>query len=328
MDVRMPTVSVVIPTHKRRERLPELLDALAGEEAAEIVVVVNASRDGSLELLEERACEDGRLRPAFVEEPGQTRALQAGVELANGEVVLMMDDDVLAEPGLVAGHARRHAERDNLVVVGYMPVARPPRRRRGEYPLDLYARAYERVCGEYEADPEAVLRGLWAGNVSMRRDDCLRVGLRADEGVFEGYGYHEDRDLGLRCAAAGLTGVFDRSLRARHLYEKTPEAFLRAATSSGTTRAAVHAQHGDRVGELPPDFFERGVPLPGRLLVRWARRRGLRAPIEALLRAAIDVAGRLRLFRVESHAGFLLGTIEQQRAARAGRAPLTEKDGV
>jgi len=315
-DASDPTVSLVIATHNRCERLPELLEAVLPEAAIEIIVVVNACRDGSLELLEERAKEECRLRPLFVGEPGQTRALQAGIERAEGEVILMLDDDVLPEPGLVEGHARHHAGSDEIVVVvGYMPVSRPSKRRRGEFPLDLYDRDYERTCREYERDPDSILRGMWAGNVSIRRTDCLRVGLRPGAGMPDGYGYHEDRDFGLRCKTAGLRGIFDRRLRARHMYAKTPKAFLRASRNSGATQAAVHAAHAETIGALPEDFFDRTVPLPGRLLVRWARRDALCRPIQALLRAFAGIAGALRLFRVESHVGYVMGTIEQQRGA-------------
>lgn len=310
----LPSVSIVVPTYRRRKRLPELLDALVAQRAVEIIVVVNAVDDGSMQLLADRAREETRLRAEFVAEPGQTVALQRGVELAGGEVVLMLDDDVVPEPDLAEGHAGHHANDDGLVVLGYMPVARPPRRRRGEFARELYAADYERACAEYERDPEAILRGLWAGNVSIRREDCLRVGLRAGPGMPAGYGYHEDRDLGLRCRAAGLRGVFDRRLRARHLYEKTPGQFLDAARSSGATRAAVHAAHQEEIGPLAEDAFEHAVPQPGRTLVRWARGRA-HAPIRALLRATAALAGSLRLFRVETHAGFVLGAIEQQRGA-------------
>ena len=50
------------------------------------------------------------------------RALDVGVQCSTGDVVLLMDDDVIAGPGLVSAHARRHAGADGLVVVGSMPV--------------------------------------------------------------------------------------------------------------------------------------------------------------------------------------------------------------
>jgi GT2 family glycosyltransferase len=323
----LPTVSVVIPTHKRRDSLPPLLDALATEKAHEVLVVVNGGDDGSLALLERRAADDPRLEPVFVPEPSQVGALRAGVERAGGEVALMLDDDVIPEPGLVAGHAKHHAERQGTVVLGYMPVARSARRRPGQYPIDLYSRAYERVCDEYTEDPGSILRGLWAGNVSIGRADFLRVAQIRSEEMPAGYGYHEDRDFGLRCEAAGLAGVFDRGLRARHMLEKSPAAFLAAARSSGRTRAAVHAAHPEAIGELPEDFFEQGMPSPGRTLVRLARAPRMHRPVQALLGALTRIAGALRLWRLESHLGYVMGTVEQQRAARdaADAAPATER---
>lgn len=309
------TVSVVIPTYRRREQLPALLDALAGEGAAEVIVVVNGADDGSMALLEARAAGDPALRPIYVETAGQLLALQTGVEAATGEVILLLDDDVIPEPGLVSGHAEHHGADSNLVLLGYMPVAIPHPRRPGQYPIDLYSRAYERVCGEYEDDPGTILSGLWAGNVSIRREDCIRVGLHSDEKRSAGYEYHEDRDLGLRFQRAGLHGAFDRGLRARHLYERSPDSFLAVSRNSGASRARVHREHADSIDPLPGDFFEQVVPQPGRLLVRLSRRSRLRAPIRALLRLLIWIAGAIGFFRLESHLGYVLGMIEQQQGA-------------
>ncbi len=310
-----PAVAIVVPTHNRSERLPALLDALIGEPAQEIVFVVNGSTDGSLQLLEERARENSRLKPISIPTASKAAALQLGVERATCEVVLMLDDDVFPEPGLAAAHAHHHESGGHLLVVGYMPTRSPRRRRPGEFPLDLYQRSYERVCSEYESDPGSILRGLWAGNVSMRREDALRVGFDPAGAMPDGHWYHEDREFGLRCEAAGLEGVFDRSLRARHDHRATPQTFLRVARDSGHTRWAIHRAHADTIGPLPADFYQRGAPMPGRLLVRLAQRKRAHGFVQALLRGVARAAGRLHFFRLETHAGFLMGTIEQQRGA-------------
>ncbi|MDQ4142512.1 MAG: glycosyltransferase, partial [Actinomycetota bacterium] len=104
---RLPTVSVVVPTYNRRENLPRVLEPLLADPATtELVVVVDGSRDGSFELVEERAATEPRLKPVFIENQGVARAHQTGVERASGEVVLLLADDVIAAPGLVMGHAR------------------------------------------------------------------------------------------------------------------------------------------------------------------------------------------------------------------------------
>src|SRR4051794_23694299 len=115
----MTTVSVVIPTYNRAARLRAVVDPLLADPSLhELIVVVDGSRDGSIELLEEIAVADGRLRPLWIENIGDMGARTRGAEIATGEVVLFLDDDVLPAPGLLAGHARHHAAAEGLVVVG------------------------------------------------------------------------------------------------------------------------------------------------------------------------------------------------------------------
>ena len=166
------TVSIVVPTYQRRDRLPALVDAILGDSSVdEAVIVVDGSTDGSIEYLRDRAREDSRLLPLTTPNRGAASARQAGAERASGQVILLLDDDVLPAPGLAGGHARRHAERDGLVVLGYMPVVTPGGSEERAVTADLYAEDYERACRQYEDEPESVLTGLWAGNVSLRRDE-------------------------------------------------------------------------------------------------------------------------------------------------------------
>jgi glycosyltransferase involved in cell wall biosynthesis len=310
-----PKVAAVVATHGRAERLPELLDGLLAEPFSEIFVVVNGGDDGSLAMLRERAAHDSRLRPHAIESASKPAAVRHGIEAASSEVVLILDDDVIPRPGLAAGHARHHGAGDGLVIVGYMPVARRSQRRRGEFGTELYQGAYERVCAEYEADPDSILKGLWGGNVSLRREDALRTHVDDDE-LSREHLRHEDREFGLRCAALGLEAIFDRALFAEHRHRLSPQEFLGKMRMSGRERWTLHHRHPEAVGPLPGDFFLRDLRLPERLLVRLSRRRWGYRPVNALLTAVATVAGALRLFRIETHAGWLLGIVEQQRGAR------------
>lgn len=309
-----PAIAAVVPTHGRRQRLPELLDAVLAEPFAEVIVVVNGRDDGSLALLQARAAGDRRLKPVATEIAGKPRAVMKGVEAADSEVVLILDDDVLPRPGLASGHARLHAAGSGRVVVGYMPVVRQQRRRRGEFGTELYSSAYERVCAEYEADQRSILQGLWGGNVSLRREDALRISVYGQDPDHR-YQRHEDRDFGLRCAKLGLEGAFDRDLLAEHRHQISPRQFLVTMRNSGRARRQTHSVH-PALGPLPDDFFFREVPLPGRLLVRMSRHRGAYRPVRTLLTMLTTVAGFLHLFRLETHGSWLLGLVEQQRGAR------------
>jgi GT2 family glycosyltransferase len=313
----LPTVSVVMPTYNRRELLPRVVEPLLADPgASEVVVVVDGSRDGSHEWLLARAEVEPRLRPLWIENRGENGARRAGIAAARGEVVLLLDDDVAAGPGLATGHARRHAGRTGLVAVGYMPPPLPAARRPGDFTTRLYAREYESVCTEYERAPGRILHGLWAGNLSLRREDCLRV-----MGPAPALSYHADRELGLRCLKAGLRGEFDRSLRATHLHTRTLDGFARDARAQGAGAAAVHALHEDVLGPLPAGAFDHGLPAPAAAWLRLCRRPRPAAASAGLLRAAVHAAGRARLFGPEELAGRLLRRVEQQRGAMAGGIP-------
>src|SRR3954454_8936427 len=93
----LPPVSVVIPTYRRRAQLASVVDPLLADEAtAELIVVVDGSDDGSLELLRAIAHRDPRVRPIGSANQGQAAARQLGLEAARHPVVLLLDDDVIA----------------------------------------------------------------------------------------------------------------------------------------------------------------------------------------------------------------------------------------
>jgi glycosyltransferase involved in cell wall biosynthesis len=308
--VKRPTVSVVIATRGRRERLRETLVPLLSDPAAgEIVVVDDGSDDGSLELLQDLAAAHPRLRPVPTRHRGRAAARQLGLERATGEVVLMLDDDVVAAPGLVEGHARAHAGSNGLVVVGYMPIRLPPRRRPGDASTYLYAGNYEGSCAACERDPSLVLSGLWGGNVSICRADALRVGMDSS------FTYHEDRDFGLRCMKAGLCGRFDRSLHAEHVHARDIATLRRDARGQGAARVKIHRVHADVLPPFDGRRFAHGLPAPLRRVVVACRRPRVGSVCAGILAATAELAGRLRLWRVETNVVKLLRRVELQRGA-------------
>jgi hypothetical protein len=200
-------------------------------------------------------------------------------------------------------------------VVGYMPIADEQARRPGRAPSALYAREYERVCALYESQPEAILRHLWGGNVSLRRDDCRAI--RVLSGSFDER-YHEDQDFGIRCLKAGLEGIFDRSLLARHDHVRSVDGLLRDARNAGAGRVLVHRLHEDVLGPLDDEVFVSGVPLSVRWVVRLARRPRARVLTLSLLRRWVAIAGAVRLRSLEIRSVQLLRRIAFQTGAICG----------
>lgn len=285
----LPEVAVVVATRGRPHLLPDLVAAVLEDPGArELVVVVDGEQDvtagpTSAEVLDHLAARHERLVPVTLPRSGQLRALATGVERATAEVVLLLDDDVLPTCELASGHARRHQGRAGLVVVGTMPVALPGTGR-ASAGTELYARDYARHLDELRSGAFGVLDHLWTGNVSLRRADCLAVGLARTS--FRA-SYHADRELGLRLADHGLSGVLDEELTAVHLHRRTNRAFLDDARRHGAGLVELHAVHGERIGPFSMDQVVSGLPP---LLRRVVTRAGTSRVAPGIARAVAGVA--------------------------------------
>lgn len=99
-----PEISVFLPVYNEEPNLlplhTKLDDALKRlNRTAEIIYVDDGSTDGSLKVLREVAEGDKRVRVvALRRNYGQTAAMAAGIDAANGEVLIPMDADLQNDP--------------------------------------------------------------------------------------------------------------------------------------------------------------------------------------------------------------------------------------
>lgn len=256
-------MTVVTATRGRPERMRPVVEAaLADPGVAEMVVVVDGEDQvATWEELRALARLHPRLVPLRVPQRGQLAAMDAGAARAGSEVLVLLDDDVVAGPALGTGHARHHAARAGIVVVGAMPV----RLAGASIGTILYAGDYEQYRARLRGGEWAVLEHLWLGNASLRRADAQRVGLWSEH---FGPAYHADRELGFRLADAGLVGVFDESLAATHLHVRPDAGFVRNSLGRGAGLVRLHQLHPGRLGPFSLDALVVEVPRPLRRAVR------------------------------------------------------------
>jgi len=88
------TVSVIVPTHQRRELVREAVDSVLAQSFRdfELIVIDDGSTDGTGEALDGI---DPRLVYRWQENRGVSAARNAGIELAGGEIVAFLDSDNL-----------------------------------------------------------------------------------------------------------------------------------------------------------------------------------------------------------------------------------------
>lgn len=224
-----PVLSVIMPTFNRRERLATALAALAAQDvdvAYEIIVVSDGSTDGTDAAL--AALELGvPLVAERQENAGPSAARNRGVDLARGEILVFVDDDIVADPGLLSAHlAAQRAVEGGVVVTG--PMLTP-----SDHEMSSWVRweqdRLERQYGDLTAGTyEATGRLFYTGNASVPRRFVVDAG-----GFDTRFRRAEDLELGLRMMDGGAAFAFEPAARGYHYAERSFAAWQQIASDYG-----------------------------------------------------------------------------------------------
>ncbi|HBE80653.1 MAG TPA: glycosyltransferase, partial [Firmicutes bacterium] len=108
-----PDYSLIIPVYNEEETLPELYNRLCGlikklDGDAEVLLIDDGSMDASYPLLIDMHIKDSRFKVIhFSRNFGHQIAITAGMDLACGKAVVIMDADLQDPPEVVLEMAAR-----------------------------------------------------------------------------------------------------------------------------------------------------------------------------------------------------------------------------
>ena len=117
-------LSIVVPLYNEEESVAAMHDAIDSamsgfERTYEILFVDDGSRDRTFELARELAKNDPNLRVVrFRRNYGQTPAMAAGIDLAQGDVIVTMDGDLQNDPRDIQNLVE-HLDKGYDIVVGW-----------------------------------------------------------------------------------------------------------------------------------------------------------------------------------------------------------------
>jgi GT2 family glycosyltransferase len=243
-----PSVSVVIPTHERKDTLLRALNALAHQdlpsEELEVVVSLDGGSEATLDAL-------AALRTPYVlrltndRRRGRAGACNAAIREARGEVIVILDDDMAPEPNCLSNHARHHPAGSRVCVMGAAPVQVGPT----QPPAARYVAAKFNSHLKRLAEPGRTfrLRDFYSGNTSVRRDVLDDVGPFDER--FTRYG-NEDLELFLRLRSAGVEIRYDPDARASQEYGKTLDDLARDTCDKGHTAVLLARSHDEAFQEM------------------------------------------------------------------------------
>ena len=248
-----PRVGAVVVSYNTRDDLLRCLAALLapGEPEIEVIVVDNASSDGSAEAV--RAHFPAVRVIANPSNLGFSKANNIGLRAATAAYALLLNSDCEVRPGAVAALAGpRHVGRDGSPQVSFGPNLTPAAEwRQGRLVRGVRAGRAEALreaaaLGEREREPD----WLSASCVLARRSALDAVG-GFDELFFL---YEEDVDLCLRIRRAGWRIVFTPAAEVVHHLGRSME------TAPALARLEYHRSH--------LRFYAKHNPLPHRIALR------------------------------------------------------------
>jgi GT2 family glycosyltransferase/2-polyprenyl-3-methyl-5-hydroxy-6-metoxy-1,4-benzoquinol methylase len=231
-DLTAEDLSVIIPTRDRWPILRRTLDGLRRQtvQGFEVVVVV----DGTDQVIPELPGATVITKP----HGGPGAARNAGVAAAQRPLVLLLGDDMVPTPDLVAHHLRRHRQdpAPTTAVLGHVEWHPDVARSRLLRWLDWSGTQFE--FHSIEGD-EAGYGHFYSCNTSLTRELYQRVGGFDEDFVY----YYEDLDVGRRLHDAGMRLLYERDAVAHHLHSYRWEDVVRRFQGVARGERMMAAKH-------------------------------------------------------------------------------------
>ena len=210
-------LSAIIVTFNRGLTLLRTLESVLAQSPAAregIVVVQTQDHDPAVQSRLQHWSKSGAIRYFFQELPNAQQARNRAIAEAACEVLLVLDDDVILDPGMMAVHMANYTDPALAAVCGYYTEP-------GEVPLDTLPTECQRRWTGWIHMPHCYTKRVECHlfpscNGSIRRDVIRQLG-----GFDENFTHTllDDTDLACRLKAAGHRAVHDPKARLVHLKE-------------------------------------------------------------------------------------------------------------
>lgn len=233
--------TVYVPTLNGGETLARCLDALQAQTVpADVVVADNGQGEGCAAMLGERF--PAVTRVGFGRNLGFGPALNRAIRQAGDGPIVLLNDDAVAEPGMVEGLLAA-VGRAEMVAAVLLSERDPAKIDSAGVIVDQTLMAFDYLCGE----PAGALAGAGnplgpTGGAALYDRAAFEAVGGFDERIFL---YYEDVDLALRLRGSGASCALAPQARAIHGYSMTLGAgSARKYAMTGWSRGYLLRRYG------------------------------------------------------------------------------------
>ncbi len=236
-----PAITVIIPTCNRAVYLRRALAALDSQDVAssefEVIVVDDGSTDDTGTVL--AAPRGYRLRALRQPNRGPGAARNAAIDMAAGELIVFIDDDVVPSPDLLRQHLEAQRETPGVVIGRMVPPAHAVRQPVwAAWESHMLEKQYgDMLAGRWAPTP----RQFYTANASVPRADLVRAGL-----FDPSFRRTEDVELAYRLADLGLGIRFVPQATAVHDTPRSLDGWMTMAAQYGRYDVVMWRDKGRR----------------------------------------------------------------------------------
>jgi len=251
-------ISVVIPTKDRQRDLLACMSSIERQSSLpHEVIIVNDGEITDAAVNEMKQCTTTVTITESNEPPGLSTAKNSGAEVASGDVVLFLDDDVVLGENYISRLTELYESYDDVKLAGIGGFDPDEFTRDGALKSMLY-NIYEKVfrqgspgwsinavgqqSGELELDSPAIADWLPGYNSSYLREVLLENPFVHRNGGREAL---EDVELGWRLSQAADHFVIDPGLKITHNEGKENEGVESMGVKAGRNRVHMFRRHGN-----------------------------------------------------------------------------------
>jgi glycosyltransferase involved in cell wall biosynthesis len=233
--MNLPLVSVIIPTYKREQALVDSIEDVLKQDYPHFeVIVVDQTLEHTTEVESflQSASDNQQIKWYRVDWASLPKARNYGVNRAEGEIVIFIDDDVQLEEDYIANHVRNYLNNDRIGgvagrVFDRMKQSDAQKGAQGystELKESLAPEASDPGLAWYHLDfvylikPQKIITARGC-NMSFRRDIFTKYNIWFDE-RFRGSAVREESDFCLRIRSTDYHIWFDPEAKLVHLGEE------------------------------------------------------------------------------------------------------------
>ncbi|MBL7196669.1 MAG: glycosyltransferase [Candidatus Omnitrophica bacterium] len=260
-------LSVIIPTHNRKDVLEKCLTALFNQSLDksnyEIIIIDDGSNDGT-ERIVKSLMKDSvyRLKYFSQENRGPAAARNIGIKNAKGKIVLFLGDDIIASYNLLEGHCdwhRRYPEQ-NLAILGQVDWS-------PEIKITPFVKFLDREKIQFEHPQTHDLQRLsyryfYSSNVSVKKSFLFIDNSLFDEDFK--YAAYEDVELGYRLQKKGMIIRYNKNAIGYHFHPSSLNEYCRRMLNVGESLVILSSKHSEAFSISLPK-----VPLHKKILKKY-----------------------------------------------------------